>query len=146
MKKKQKYSNHTRLYAPHHFVFYPVVGLLFIASVTCIFIYPERSLEWLAIALLFLIVIGLSFMLRQHYALMNQNRIVRLEMRLRYYQLTQKRFETIEHALTFSQIAALRFASDEELLPLVEKTISENLSPDTIKRSIKNWQPDEMRV
>jgi hypothetical protein len=144
--KQQTYSNHVRFYPPHHFIFYPVVGSLFVASIACIFIYSEHALEWLAIALLFFIVICLSFMLRQHYALMNQNRIVRLEMRLRYYQLTQKRFEAIEPALTFSQLAALRFASDEELLSLIEKTISENLSADTIKRSIKNWQPDEMRV
>jgi hypothetical protein len=144
--KKQDYSNHTRYYAPHHFIFYPVVGILFVASIICIYIFPDHSVEWAAIALLFLIVAWLSFMLRQHYALTNQNRIVRLEMRLRYYQLTQKRFEAVESGLTFSQIAALRFASDDELLPLLEKTISENLSPDTIKRSIKNWQPDEMRV
>jgi hypothetical protein len=144
--KKQDYSNHTRYYTPHHFIFYPVVGLFFIASIFCIYIYPDHSMEWIAIALLFLIVGWLAFMLRQHYALTNQNRIVRLEMRLRYYQLTGNRFEGVESRLTFSQIAALRFAPDEELLPLLEKAISETLSADAIKRSIKNWYPDVMRV
>lgn len=144
--KKQDYSNHTRYYTPHHFIFYPVVGLLFTASILCIFIYPGRSVEWAAIAFLFFIAGWLAFMLRQHYALTNQNRIVRLEMRLRYFELTQKRFTTIESRLSFKQIAALRFASDEELLSLIERAIAENLSPDKIKRSIKNWQPDLMRV
>jgi hypothetical protein len=144
--KKQDYSNHIRYYTPHHFIFYPVVGILFLASIICIYIFPDHSMEWVAIALLFLIAGWLSFMLRQHYALTNQNRIVRLEMRLRYFELTQKRFEPAEARLSFQQIAALRFASDEELISLLEKTINENLSPDTIKRSIKNWQPDLMRV
>jgi len=85
-------------------------------------------------------------MLRQHYALGNQNRIVRLEMRLRYYQLTQKRFEPLEQQLSFNQIAALRFASDEELIELIRRAINESLSPKDIKKAIQNWTPDYMRV
>jgi len=85
-------------------------------------------------------------MLRQHYALGNQNRIIKMEMRFRYYVLTQQRFEPFEQRLTFGQIAALRFASDEELPGLLKRTLDENLSPDTIKQSIVNWQPDYMRV
>ncbi len=85
-------------------------------------------------------------MLRQHYALGNQNRIIRLEMRLRYYILTQKRFEEIEKQLSKGQVLALRFAPDEELPSLVEKAIRENLTPDQIKKSIRNWLPDHHRV
>lgn len=103
-------------------------------------------MEWMALAAVFFLLGWLSFMMRQHYALNNQNRIVRLEMRLRYYQLTQKRLETIESKLSFSQLAALRFASDEELPLLVQNTLDNNLSADDIKKSIKNWLPDLMRV
>jgi hypothetical protein len=85
-------------------------------------------------------------MLRQHYALGNQNRIIRLEMRLRFYQLTNKRFDPLEQNLSFGQIASLRFASDEELPELIEKAINQNLSPKEIKKSIKNWQADYMRA
>ena len=85
-------------------------------------------------------------MVRQHYALGNQNRIVRLEIRLRYYILTGKRFEQIEEQLSFKQIAALRFAADDELGPLIERAISQKLSPEQIKKSIVNWQADNMRV
>lgn len=144
--RKQSYNNHVRYYIPHHFIFYPIVLILFTLSIYCIFRYPAHSIEWMAIAALFLLTGWLSFMLRQHYSLMNQNRIVRLEMRLRYYQLTHKRFEEIEAKLSFAQIAALRFASDEELLSLIQRAIEENLSPDNIKRSIINWFPDTRRV
>ena len=69
-----------------------------------------------------------------------------MELRLRYYQLTQKRLEVIESRLTFSQMAALRFAPDEELPLLIEHALNNNLSSREIKKSIKNWLPDTMRV
>lgn len=144
--KRQDYSNHTRYYIPHHFIFYPVVLLLAGISGSFIFKHPDRSKEWMAITALFILIGWLAYMLRQHYALTNQNRIVRLEMRLRYFQLTNRRFEIIEPDLSFAQIAALRFAADEELLLLIEKTIDEKLSPVQIKKSIVNWQADHMRV
>lgn len=144
--KKQDYSNHIRYYPPHHFVFYPVVLALIGVSVSFIFRYPDQKLEWAAITIAFVLICWVAFMMRQHYALMVQNRVVRLEMRLRYYQLTQQRFEMIESRLTFSQIAALRFASDDELVALIKKTLEEQLSADKIKRLIVNWMPDTMRV
>jgi hypothetical protein len=142
----QNYSNHVRYYPPHHFVFYPVMLVLIAVAIRFSFKFPDRSLEWNAFAVILLMITWLSFMLRQHYALNNQNRIVRLEMRLRYYQLTHERFEDLESQLSLGQIVALRFASDAELPALVRQTLSEKLNPATIKRSIKNWHPDTMRV
>lgn len=88
----------------------------------------------------------LSFMTRQHYALGNQDRIVRLEMRLRYFQLTGEPFNSKEAKLSLAQIAALRFASDAELIALIERSIRENLSAKDIKESIQAWLPDHMRL
>ena len=85
-------------------------------------------------------------MMRQHYALTLQNRIVRVEMRLRYFQITGNRFEPVEAKLSFGQIAALRFSSDEELLSLVENTLLHDLPPGEIKKQIVDWQADHMRV
>src|SRR3954452_17460851 len=90
---KQDYENHTKYYYPHHFIFYPLILVLTAASVRQGLQHSERSLEWFAIAMVFVLLGWLSFMLRQHYSLTNQHRIVRLELRLRYYQLTQKRLE-----------------------------------------------------
>lgn len=141
---EQNYKNHIRFYPPHHFVFYPVIFALIGFS---LFHYKtEGKFEYVFIAVIFFMIGWLSFMMRQHYALGNQNRIVRLEMRLRYFQLTGKRFDPLEEKLNFGQVAALRFASDEELSELVDKTISNNLSSDEIKKSIKDWQMDAMRV
>ncbi len=142
----QNYSNHVRYYPLHHFIFYPVMIVLIAIAVKFSFKYPDRSLEWDAFAIVLVMITWLSLMLRQHYALNNQDRIVRLEMRLRYFQLTHERLEDIESQLSFGQIAALRFASDAELPELVKRTLSGQLDPKAIKKSINSWQPDTMRV
>ena len=143
---KQGYSNHIRYYIPHHFIFYPVSFILILTGALLIFRSPGAEREWIGITLAFIMITWVAYMMRQHYALTTQNRIVRLELRLRYYQLTGQRLESVEHMLSFPQLAALRFASDEELPALVERTIKENLTPDTIKKAIINWLPDTMRV
>jgi uncharacterized membrane protein len=144
--KEQNYSNHVRYYTPHHFIYYPVLGIAFLMALGCAFAFSQQAYLWAAIAVLLLLIAILSFMMRQHYALNNQNRIVRLELRLRYYILTQQRLEPIEQQLSFGQLAALRFAPDEELPALIRRAIDDRLSADEIKRAIKNWQPDNMRA
>ncbi len=144
--KSQNYQNHVRYYPPHHFIFYPALVLFTGFSIFHACVGPEPRLAFAFVTVGFLFLGALSLLLRQHYALGNQNRIVRLEMRLRYYQLTGTRLETFENQLSFSQIAALRFASDEELPDLLQRAVTGNLSADDIKRSIKNWVPDVMRV
>ena len=143
---KQNYGNHVRYYFPHHFIFYPVLLTLLGFSTYFAFKDTEQNTVWIFISLTLFMVGYVSFMLRQHYALGNQNRIVRLEMRLRYYVLTNQRFETLESNFSFGQIAALRFAPDDELPSLVRRVLNENLSPDEIKTNIVNWLPDEMRL
>ncbi|WP_316791441.1 DUF6526 family protein [Pedobacter frigoris] len=142
----QNYKNHIRYYAPHHFVFYPIIGVLIAITVRQAIVDEANSLLWIFLSISFLIMGWLSFMVRQHYALTLQNRIVVLEMRFRYYTLTGQRLEPLEERLSFGQIAALRFASDEELPGLVERTLKEQLSSGQIKKAIKNWLPDNSRV
>ena len=142
----QTFANHVRYYAAHHFVFYPLLLIALSASVYAYNHYPDQKDIWLAIIVLFIFIGWASFMLRQHYGLGNQNRIVRMELRFRYFIITGKRLEPLESNLSFSQLAALRFASDEELPALVERAIKEHLSSLQIKKSIVNWLPDDMRV
>ncbi len=85
-------------------------------------------------------------MLRQHYALGNQNRIVMLEFKLRYFEIFGHSADTIKKRLSFSQIAALRFANDIEFKHLIGQALKTELSADEIKRSIKDWRPDNDRV
>lgn len=143
---QQSYQNHIRYYPPHHFVFYPLLLVLLIVSIVMGCRQEEARLVWFCFSVVLLLLGWLSFMMRQHYALSNQNRIVRLEMRFRYFALTGQRLEPVEHRLSFGQIAALRFAGDEELPALVGRALAENLSPDAIKKAIIHWEGDYMRV
>jgi hypothetical protein len=143
--KPQSYKNHIFYYPPHHYFFYGAVIAAFAVCGFGIYKYEEQRLLWIFMAAVIFLITWLAVMVRMHYALGNQNRIVRLEMRLRYYILTGKRFEQIEERLDFKQIA-MRFAPDEELPALLDKAIKEHLSPDEIKRHIINWLPDKMRV
>jgi len=144
--KKQNFENHIQFYPPHHFVFYPLTLILLGTSVYFAVSCQEQRAIWIFISALIAVIIWVAFMLRQHYALILQNRIVRLELRYRYFALTGERLESLEHQLNDSQLFALRFAPDEELVPLVQRTISENLSGTAIKKSIKNWKGDYDRV
>lgn len=140
----QNYSNHIRWYIPHHFVFYPVMLVLIAASLWFAFYF--NLLIGLLISIAFFAIAILSFMLRQHYALTLQNRIVLLELRYRFFATTGERLEMYEGMLSEGQLFALRFAQDDQLLELIRKAINEELSPNAIKRSIENWKPDNRRV
>jgi hypothetical protein len=142
---KQSFRNHIRYYPPHHFIYYPIILTLLAFSLYFIFATKDK-LIWTFITIIFVVLLYLALMLRQHYALTLQNRIVRLELRYRYFAQTWKRFENIEHQLNDDQLFALRFATDEELKGLIEKTLQENLSGTEIKKAIVNWNADYNRV
>lgn len=144
--KQQNFNNYKRYYWPHHFVFLPLMALLTGWGIRNSFQDAEHRLVWQLFSLLAFCILYLAVMLRQHYALGNQDRIVRLEFRLRYFQLFGKPSDEVEDKLSFSQIAALRFAKDEEFKTLLQRVLTENLEATAIKKAIGNWKPDNMRL
>lgn len=142
----QNFKNHIRFYPPHHFVFYPItLALLASAIYYAINDTPNQKL-WMFMSIVIFLIIVLAFMLRQHYALVLQNRIVRDELRYRYFVITGARLEPMERLLNDSQLFALRFAPDEELPKLVQRAVAEKMSGNQIKKAIVNWFPDHQRV
>lgn len=81
------------------------------------------------------------------YGIMVQNRVVRLEMRLRLERLLDDEMQARIPEFTVPQLVGLRFASDAELPALARKTLDENLTKSNdIKRLVTDWQADHMRV
>jgi hypothetical protein len=81
------------------------------------------------------------------YSVKVQDRIIRLEMRLRLARVLPDDLKGRVMEFTLGQLIALRFASDEELPDLARKVLNEKIAAkDTIKKLIKNWQPDFHRV
>lgn len=141
----QHYHNHARFYAPHHFIFYPISAGLIAAS-SYLGYRSEDPLPWIFIVIIIVMLTWLSYMVRQHYALILQDRMIKLELNCRYYAMTGKRFETVQEQLKDSQLFALRFAPDAEFLQLLDRALTENLSGKKIKQAIKQWKADNNRV
>ena len=142
---EQSAKNYLRFYPPHHFIFYPFVSILLGISIYRSIVTNDTIL-WAFLGLILLSLLFLSLMMRQHYALTLQDRIIRLEIRYRFFSLTGQRFETFEPKLNDSQIFSLRFCSDAELPEMVQKVLDENLSGSKIKQSIHSWKNDDHRV
>ena len=76
-----------------------------------------------------------------------QDRIIRLEMRIRLEKTLPADLQAAIPALTIPQLIGLRFASDTEMPDLVRKVVSENIEDrKAIKKMIKDWQGDYDRV
>lgn len=144
--KIQNYQNHRKFYPPHHFILLPLLMILEGYGIYKIWDDTENQLIWILFSLVIFLIFYLAFMTRQHYALGLQNRIVQLEFRQRYFEIFGERSDEVCEKLSFGQIAALRFAYDDEFKELLCKALNENISGDEIKKSIKNWRPDNERI
>lgn len=135
----QHYGNHV-----HRPRVWLVTALLAVAGfVTMVlFVLRQPSLIAAGLLLLSMAVLGLVALARQ-YAMRLQDRIIRLEMRVRLATLG---LEGQLARVSRAQLIALRFASDAELPELLRRAEAERLTPDQIKRAIRDWQADTMRT
>ena len=146
MPEQQSYKNHVRLDPPWHFFLAPMFLLNLIVSIVATIRgwedHPYLHLWWIVMSVVGVLAIGRA---RQH-SLTAQDRIIRLEERLRYARLLAPEQAARAESLSVRQVIALRFASDAELPGLVDRALRENLTPKQIKESVQNWRPDTLRV
>jgi hypothetical protein len=140
----QSYANHAYRPTP------TIVGTLFLLVALVAF-----GLRWFeiggratfAVGLLALVgAIATMLTISRLYVTRLQDRIIKLEMRVRTAAVLSPPQRRMLDQFTNKQIAALRFASDQELPALVERAARENLKPDDIKRAVKTWIPDPDRT
>jgi hypothetical protein len=140
----QSYENHTRWHAPFHFFLAPVLLTNVVIAIVQLVRDPGLDRGWWLVVSIALVVLGA---LARTNPLKAQDRIIRLEEGLRYYQLLPEELARRAASLTTGQTVALRFASDEELEGLVREVLEGRLrKPDEIKRAIKHWRADTLRV
>ncbi len=144
--KTQNYKNHAQIYPFHHLVITPLTLIFLGWTVYRMDFGTPQSTETSIYFLLGAALLVLLPLLSRIYAIKTQNRIILLEMRQRYFHLTGVPFYPKEDHLSLPQIIALRFAGDEELIPLMDKAITERLTPKDIKLQVRNWQGDYRRV
>lgn len=146
----QNFANHTRIVKPFHLGVFPVLVLNFIWSAV-LFITGLTAGVWSILAglvglLLAVVLIGMFFFTRI-FALTVQDRLIRLEMHLRLREVLPEDLKPHIGELTVGQLIALRFASDAEMPELMRTVLSEKIvSRSEIKKRIKDWQGDYLRV
>jgi hypothetical protein len=140
----QSYANHTRWFPPFHFVVAPILLLNLINALRHVYLTPTLATAFAALVA-FAILAGI--VLARNMAMTVQNRVIRLEMRLRLAHLLPADMQARIRDLTPQQLVALRFAGDTELTALVRDVLAgKNTTPKEIKLQVKDWQPDWLRA
>jgi hypothetical protein len=146
MPEPQSYKNHNRLDPPFHFFVLPVLLLNLVLSIaTTIHHWPQHRVLfgwWIVVSIALFVGFGKA----RSYALKAQDRVIRLEERLRLMALLPADELARSKALTEDQLIGLRFASDDELPGLVKRALAEKLTRKQIKEAIVTWKPDYFRV
>jgi len=142
-KPPQNYANHRRFVPGYHFVLFGVllVNLLWSAW-RAVHAFSFES-AWSVVMALAVLAI---YWYMRIFALTVQDRVIRLEMRLRLKELLPAELRGRILELTPSQLIGLRFASDAELPELVREVLTGNIRErEEIKRKVRDWQADNLR-
>jgi hypothetical protein len=140
----QSYSNHTRWFPPFHFFVMPVLLINVFVSGWLLYRNPSRLGIWQLIVAAALVMTALTARIM---VLAVQDRVIRLEMRLRLRELLPADLHARIGDITREQCVGLRFASDAELTALVRKVLAGELRTSSdIKKQVAGWQGDYLRA
>jgi uncharacterized protein DUF6526 len=139
----QNYGNHRRWNPPWHFVVVPILILNALIALVVMARTPSRATVWAALVALTLVA---ALALVRRMALRVQDRVIRLEERLRLGRMMPDRREEIEE-LSREQLIAIRFAPDAEVPHMLDRIArGEITTQDEIKRAVQHWRPDHLRA
>jgi len=139
----QNKANHVRLHPLYHFVTVPMLLVLLVWAIVNLVREPGSVT---AMLLVLVVVLVLMTLLLRTYPLKVQDRVIRLEERLRLATLLPDSLRRRIGEISEQQLIALRFASDAELPVLVGRVLDQQLTAKQIKDSIREWRPDHWRV
>jgi hypothetical protein len=141
---EQNFANHTKMFPPFHFFVVPILLVnLGVQLYRLKFGITFASVFGILLALALI----LGFLSARMFALSVQDRVIRLEERLRYQRLLPSDLQPRIEDFTVAQLVSLRFACDAELPALARKVLDEKLQErKAIKQLVKNWKPDFLRA
>ena len=142
--KAQNYSNHLRWFPLFHFVAVPILLAYVLWTIWAAFQSSSADRVWAAV---FAIGVFVATLASRAMAVRVQDRVIRLEMRLRLAATLPADMRADIPKLTPGQLVALRFASDSELPALARQVLSGTLADrKAIKKAIVAWQADHLRA
>ena len=139
----QNFGNHSRYVPLYHFVLFGIALVLLGMSIRRLAsrFSADSLFDFLLVAALVLVAY-----FARGFALTVQDRVIRLEMRLRLQALAPDLAGRFDE-LTPAQFTALRFAADAELPALARRVLEGTLTSGVeIKKQIRNWKPDHLRA
>jgi hypothetical protein len=143
MSETQNLKNHARFDPAYHFLLFAVYLLNLIYAGFHLYRQPSLSSGWYLVVSLLAVVPLLKL---RTYPLKVQDRVIRLEERVRLQTLAPQEWRTQLHRLNENQLIALRFAADDEVVELATQALEQSLTRKQIKERIRNWRPDNWRV
>ena len=144
MSDSQNLGNHGRWLPPFHFFVAPLMLINVIYASVRLFQDPSADRAMFSVLAVGLVALTL---LSRSQAVKVQDRLIRLEERLRFQRLLSPELAEKAMDLTPGQCVALRFAGDAELSGLIERTLNGELSGQKeIKSAIKEWRADHFRA
>ena len=143
MSETQNLKNHARFDPAYHFLLFAVYLFNLVYAGFHLYRQPSLSSGWYLILSLLAVVPLLKL---RTYPLKVQDRVIRLEERLRLQTLAPQEWHAQLHRLNEHQLIALRFAADDEVVELARQALEQNLTRKQIKERIRDWRPDNWRV
>jgi hypothetical protein len=139
----QTFKNHARFDPIFHFFLVWIALASFVISVVYLVHRPGFYSAWMVVVAL---AAFLAFFKLRTYPMKVQDRVIRLEERLRLQALAPAEWRSQIYHLTEDQLIGLRFAADDEVVELAKQALQNNLNRKQIKERIQSWRPDYWRV
>jgi hypothetical protein len=140
---QQNLKSHVRWDPPYHLI----LGLVLLANLVFAIVHLWRhqniSSAWF---LVLSVVAFIPYLKMRSYPLKVQDRVIRLEERMRLQALAPAEWHTQIYRLTEDQLIGLRFAADDEVVELAKQALEHNLNRKQIKERIKDWRADNWRI
>ena len=143
MPEQQNLANHARFDPPFHFFMIPVFTITFVAAIVDAVRHPGLGTIWYVVFTAAILVAAFKIRL---YALRTQDRVIRLEERLRMASMLPAEMRGRISDVTTDQCVGLRFASDDELAALMKRALEEKLDRKQIKQAVQKWRADYERI
>ena len=139
----QNLKNHGRLHVPFHIVTFAAL----LANLVVAIVYAVHHFCFYSAWLVFLsVAVFVPIFILRLYPLKVQDRVIRLEERIRLQSLAPSEWHTQISRLNEDQLIGLRFAADDEVVELAKQALEHNLTRKQINERIKSWRPDNWRV
>lgn len=144
MRAPQTFANHPKFFPIYHYVAFPLFTINLVVRAIAAFRSPSLSTGWEVVFAFALICALLASRLM---ALKVQDRVIRLEERLRLTRILPADLQGAIDTLRTSHLVALRFAPDDEVVELVRQVIAGKLNEQKeIKLAVRNWRGDYLRA